>query len=290
MGYSLVTEVNASYLSKVLELNGVGSDFPISSVSSIDNVISGSIIFSRHINSHWSGIFLVTDKAPEKNFLNKNFVVVSENPRLTFSIILNYLIENIGFDTWDFSSSIHPSAKVGLNVVIEDGCIIGSNTIIEHNVVIHSGTRIGSNCLIRSGSVIGSSGFGFERLIGSTKSIRFPHIGGVLIGNDVEIGSLTAIAKGALGDTVIEDNVRVDNLVHIAHNCTIKKGAFIVACAEISGGVVVGENAWVAPNSCTHQKLIIGSNSILGLGAVLTKSMDDNVVYAGNPAKLIRRK
>ena len=82
--------------------------------------------------------------------------------------------------------------------------------------------------------------------------------------------------------------MKIDNLVHVAHNCLIKDGAFIIACAELSGGVVVGKNAWIAPNSCTHQKVTIGESSLVGLGAVVTKDVPDKCVYAGNPAKKIR--
>jgi UDP-3-O-[3-hydroxymyristoyl] glucosamine N-acyltransferase len=193
----------------------------------------------------------------------------------------------MGFSTWSKRSEIHPTSIIGQNVVIENGCVIGEKTVIEHNVVLHAGTRIGKNSRIRSCSSIGGDGFGFERLADGTP-LRFPHLGGVFIGDNVEVGSCTTIARGTLSDTVIEDNVKIDNLVHVAHNCVIRDGAFIIACAELSGGVTVGKNAWIAPNSCTHQKITIGENSLVGLGAVVTKDVPDRCVYAGNPAKKIR--
>lgn len=91
-----------------------------------------------------------------------------------------------------------------------------------------------------------------------------------------------------MSDTIIHDNVKIDNLVHIAHNVTVHSGAFIIACSEISGSVEVGKNSWIAPNACINQKLKIGAESLVGLGAVVTKDVDSRVIVAGNPAKKIR--
>ena len=215
--------------------------------------------------------------------------LISDNPRLDFIHILSFLESSVGFSTYEFPSEIHPTVKLGHNVVIEDGCYIAEDVIIEHNVVIHSGTRIGKRSRIRSCSSIGGDGFGFERLKNG-EPLRFPHLGAVIIGNDVEVGSCTTLARGTLSDTIIEDFVKIDNLVHIAHNCLIKKGAFIIACAEISGGVTIGENAWIAPNSCTNQKISVGDNSMVGLGAVVTKNVASDVTVAGNPARLLAKR
>src|SRR5690606_29043197 len=133
--------------------------------------------------------------------------LLSNNPRLDFIRVLSYLEEFIGFATYDFPSEIHPTAKIGENVVIESGCKIAEGVVIEHNVVIHSGTRIGKNSRIRSCSSIGGDGFGFERIEGGMP-LRFPHLGRVVIGENVEIGALNSIAKGTLSDTEIYDYVK----------------------------------------------------------------------------------
>jgi UDP-3-O-[3-hydroxymyristoyl] glucosamine N-acyltransferase len=175
----------------------------------------------------------------------------------------------------------------GSNVVIENGCVVGAGSIIEHNVVLHAGTRIGKNSRIRSCSSIGGDGFGFERMEDGTP-LRFPHLGGVLIGNNVEIGALNSIARGTLSDTVIMDYVKTDNLVHVAHNCVIDEGCLITACAELSGGVTLGKRVWIGPNVAMMQKISVGDDALIGLGAVVTKSVQSKTIVAGNPAKVIR--
>jgi UDP-3-O-[3-hydroxymyristoyl] glucosamine N-acyltransferase len=152
-----------------------------------------------------------------------------------------------------------------------------------------TGTHIGKNCLVRANSTIGSDGFGYERKENGDP-VKFIHLGGVIIGNNVEVGSCTCIAKGTLGKTIIEDNVKIDNLVHIAHNCVIRKGAFVIATSILCGGVEIGSNAWIAPNATITQKAKVGENSIVGLGAVVTKSVDANTTVAGNPARILNKR
>jgi len=287
MGYKLNEPIMLSALAAQLECEWKGVDIKIEGVSPFDTAVESDLTFSKNLVQDVAGVAVIAAMSDLSPVIEFSGVLLSNNPRLTFIKALNFLVSEVGFSTWDSPSVIHPTAKIGQNVVIEDGCFVGANTIIEHNVVLHAGTRIGENSRIRSCSSIGGDGFGFERIQDGTP-LRFPHLGGVVIGNSVEIGSCTAVACGTLSDTVIEDNVKIDNLVHIAHNCLIRNGAFVIACAEISGGVEVGRNSWIAPNSCTHQKVVIGEDSIVGLGSVVTKDVPANSVYAGNPAKKIR--
>ena len=287
MGYKLKQPMQLSVLASKLSLQWVGVDILIEGVAPSSNVGRSELTFAKDAPDIIDGVVLVTASQPDQSRRESNGYIIAENPRLGFIKALTILENEIGFSTWDAPPEIDPSARIGQNVVIENGCAVGANSIIEHNVVLHAGTRIGKNSRVRSCSSIGGDGFGFERLDDGTP-LRFPHLGGVVIGDNVEIGSCTAIARGTLSDTIVENNVKIDNLVHIAHNCLVKKGAFVIACAELSGGVIVGENAWIAPNSCTHQKVSIGDNSLVGLGAVVTKNVSNNTIVAGNPAKIIR--
>lgn len=284
MDYQLKQPVNGVELAEFLGLAYIGENVVITEVAPLSSVGGSCLSFSKTpIAIDEKNIFI----APEDCTVEHGMHILSTNPRLDFIRVLNYLVDKIGFSTYEFQSEIHPTARIGQNVVIEDGCKIGENVVVEHNCVIHSGTIIGNNSRIRSCSSIGGDGFGFERL-GDGTPLRFPHLGGVIIGENVEIGSCTTIARGTLSNTEIKNSVKIDNLVHIAHNCVIDEGAFVIACAEVSGGVYIGKNAWIAPNSCTHQKISIGANSLVGLGAVVTKDVPDNAVYTGNPAKKIR--
>jgi UDP-3-O-[3-hydroxymyristoyl] glucosamine N-acyltransferase LpxD len=208
-------------------------------------------------------------------------------PRLAFIQVLTWLEAKIGFSTYDFESRIHNSVQLGQNVVIEKGVRVGRNSIIDHNVVIKAGTTIGENCYIGASTTIGSDGFGYERDESKTP-IKFPHLGGVRIGNNVELGSLNSIVRGTLSDTIINDSVKTDNLVHIAHNCEIGINVLLTACTELSGGVKIGKNTWMGPNCSVNQKINIGEDAFVGLAAVVTKDVKPSTVVAGSPAKFIR--
>ncbi len=175
-----------------------------------------------------------------------------------------------------------------LTSVIGDNVIIGDNTEIRHHVVIGDNTVIGNNCLVKSHTVIGEEGFGFERDENGVP-IRIPHLGRVVIGNNVEIGALNTVMRGTLDDTIVADNVKTDDHVHIGHNVYIGRGCVITACAEISGSAKIGEMTSLGPNCSVMNGISIGSNCIVGLGTVVTKSLPNDVVAAGCPARVLRK-
>jgi UDP-3-O-[3-hydroxymyristoyl] glucosamine N-acyltransferase len=183
----------------------------------------------------------------------------------------------------DKDAEIAETATIGAYAVIGNAKI-GEGTIISPFVRIYDNVTIGKECFIKEGAVIGGAGFGFERDEDGNR-FRFPQIGGVRIGDHVDIGGNTCIDRGALSDTILEDYAKVDNLCHIAHNVHIGKNAVVVACAEVSGSCKVGENTWIGPNACVRDQRIVGSNTMIGMGAVVVKNIPDNEVWAGNPAK-----
>jgi acetyltransferase-like isoleucine patch superfamily enzyme len=119
-------------------------------------------------------------------------------------------------------------------------------------------------------------------------NIRLPHLGGVIIGNYVEIGSLTTVCSGTIEPTRISNHCKIDDHVHIAHNIVMDDNCIIVACAEISGSVHLEPGVWVGPNSATVEGLTLAADTLLGVGAVVTRSTEPNGIYAGNPAKRLR--
>lgn len=213
--------------------------------------------------------------------------IYSRNARLDFARLLTILDTQVGFEWSELPPQIHPSVRIGANAVIANGVRIGADTIIGHNVVIGREVVIGDRCNIKSCAVIGEEGFGFERDEHGI-AVRLPHIGTVLIGNDVEIGSLTTVCRGTLDNTIICDGVKIDDHVHIAHNIRVDEHAFIIACAEISGGVSIGKRAWIAPGSSILNQLSIGDDAVVGLGAVVVKSVESGVTVVGNPARPLK--
>lgn len=195
---------------------------------------------------------------------------------------------------------IHPTAIINEEAEIAETATIGAysvigkakiggDTVISPFVRIYDNVIIGKECYIKEGAVIGGAGFGFEKDEDGNR-FRFPQIGGVKIGDHVDIGGNTCIDRGALSDTIIDDYAKVDNLCHIAHNAHIGKNAVVVACAEVSGSCQVGENSWVGPNACIRDQRNVGDNTMIGMGSVVVKNAGDNEVWAGNPAKLFKAK
>lgn len=147
--------------------------------------------------------------------------------------------------------------------------------------------KIGLNCQICETVKLGNEGFGFEP-DENGDLVYFPHFCGVIIGDNVRIGSYTCIDRGNLKDTIICDNVKIDNLVHIAHNVKIGKNTMIVAGSVLCGSVEIGESCFIGANSVIKQHLKIGDRSIVGMGSVVINDIPPNEVWAGNPAKKIK--
>lgn len=222
---------------------------------------------------------------------NKTLIVVKD-PKLALAIVGNEYFVQKPAEGIHTTAIIDNNAKIGKHVSIGPYAVIGNVEIGDGSVVssfvrLYDNVKIGNNCFIKEGAVIGGAGFGFERDDDGNR-FRFPQIGGVIIGNNVEIGANTCIDRGALSDTVIEDYAKIDNLCHVAHNAHIGKNAVVVACAEVSGSCVVGDNTWVGPNACIRDQRSVGANSLIGMGAVVAKNVPDNEVWAGNPARPLK--
>ena len=167
-------------------------------------------------------------------------------------------------------SYIDPKARVGR------GCTIGRNVYIGPHVTI------GDDCVIGPGSVVGWDGFGYENVDGHWE--KKPQNFGVVIEDDVHIGPLTNIARGSYRDTFVGSGTRIDALVHVAHNVRIGRDCLVIATAELSGSVEVGEGAWISPNASVREHLTIGAGALVGLGAVVVKDVEPNTTVVGNPA------
>lgn len=220
--------------------------------------------------------------------LNKCLVKV-DNPKLIYTRILNhFFLKPPGWGTHP-SAIIHEEAVLEKPVFIGPNCTIGAvrigkNSVIHGNCVLYDNVTIGSNVTIHAGTVIGAAGFGYSRN-DSGEFELFPHIGGVIIEDHVDIGSNTSIDRGSLGNTIIKKGAKIDNLVHIAHNVVVGKHSAVIAHAMIGGSVKISDYAWVAPSAAVMNQLNIGKSATIGLGAVLTKDVPENEVWAGSPAR-----
>jgi UDP-3-O-[3-hydroxymyristoyl] glucosamine N-acyltransferase len=275
--------ISASELANVLSLKIAGDrDQKVTSIGNIESFESNMLKFMNVSSEIYSTGIVIGHSS-----ISAETLLISEDPRLHFCKALNFLLDNEYFNIPVKKSFIHKSSIIAKSAVIEEGVSIGAHSIIEHNVVIHKNTSIGENCIVRANTVIGAQGFGFQQ-DHDLHWVRFPHLGSVNIGNNVEIGALNSVCVGSLGDTIIGSGVKTDNLVHIAHNCSIGDNSILTACAELSGSVSIGENVWIGPNSSVAEKISIGKNALVGIGTLVRKNVEEGSVVAGSPARFIR--
>lgn len=135
--------------------------------------------------------------------------------------------------------------------------------------------------IMGAGCVIGGNGFGWY----GDPPKRFPHIGGVVFGKDVELGSNVTIDRGALGDTTILDNVKIDNGVHVGHNARIGRNSILTAHCIIGGSANIAEKVWVGLGAIIKNQITVGAGATIGMGAIVVKNVEPGVTVVGNPAR-----
>ena len=224
----------------------------------------------------------------DDDFKDKTLILVS-NPRLAFiQVMQKYFQEKIEFGTHstaiiDKNARIHPNVYIGANSHIGE-CEIGENTLVHANVHIYSKVKIGRNVIIHAGAVIGKEGFSYEKN-SQGEWEKFPHIGGVVIKDNVEIGSNTIIDRGTLDNTIIGRGTKINNLCHVGHNVVIGNNCLIIANSYIGGSGKVGDDCWIAPGVIIRNGVKVGRNVIIGMGSVVTKNVGDGKTVFGVPAK-----
>lgn len=225
------------------------------------------------------GITLIVDSVPRKYFQKVLVNFFYQAPKLGQIASSAIIAQNVKFGA---------NCSVGENTVIEANCVIGENVYIGHNNVILSGTNIKNDVYIGNNNTIGGVGFGYEKDDHGQFQL-IPHIGNVEIHSNVEIGNNTCIDKGVLGSTVIGKNVKIDNLVHIAHNVKVGENSVIIANAMVGGSVTVGANTWVAPSVSIINGVEVGEDCLLGIASVVIKAVGNDQVMVGNPAREIKK-
>ncbi len=196
-------------------------------------------------------------------------------------------------------ATVHPKARIGPHVVIGAGASVGAGSVLHAGCFVGAGARIGDDCLLHprvtvqhgcvvghravlhAGCVIGSDGFGLAWQADDTGGhwLKVPQIGRVLLGDDVEVGANTCIDRGALDDTVIEDGVKLDNLIHIAHNCRVGRHTAMAACVGIAGSTRIGSYCQISGAAMISGHLSIGDRVIVSGGTLVAKNVRAPGVY-----------
>lgn len=229
------------------------------------------------------------------------------DPRYAFAVAARFLqskVESRESASSGVTAKIHSTAvlgegvqlgegtSIGPHVVLCDGVSLGSDCTVLANVTIYSGTTIGDRVTVQAGAVLGSTGFGYARSSATGEYIAFPQQGTLIIGDDVEIGANTTIDRGALGETRIGAGTKIDNLVHIAHNCILGRNVIIAAQTGISGSSVIDDGAILGGQVGLGEHAYVGPGVILGGGAgVLShkKVRGPGEVFWGRPARPLKQ-
>lgn len=222
---------------------------------------------------------------------NKKTLLYVYNPRNILALIAENFFINKHIPGIHSSAIIDEDADIDPNAYIGPGCVIGkakigADTKLIANVVVYDDVTIGERCLIQAGTIIGTDGLGCSR-DNEGKLSKFPHIGGVIIGDNVEIGANSQIAKGSLSDTIIENGCKLNGLCFIAHNCHLHENVWITGNSMLCGSVSVGKNTTIFSSVIIRDQRTIGEHVTIGMGAVVTKNVPDGETWIGNPAKKI---
>jgi UDP-3-O-[3-hydroxymyristoyl] glucosamine N-acyltransferase len=265
--------ISTEILHKLGVLNQVNNSISYTP-SSVSDIRDNSIFFIsacdelnqilKNISNCNNCIVIVPNNCVERNFENKNIKVhKSEYPKKLFSEIINYALlneENAHYLERQKKSVYKPNSKVSESSIIFEPCEIGEYFLIEEF------------------SVIGQDGWSS---ITDANDIfkQFPHIGGVKIGSNVSIGSYVTIDRGTLTDTIIGNNVRINDRVHLAHNVVIGNNTKIGANSCISGGTKIGNNCYIGPGVIFVGHNVICDNCIIGAGTIVTKNITEPGTY-----------
>lgn len=292
----------------------------ISGVAPLDRAQAGQISFlanpqfRQYLPTTQASAVILSSKETDKCQTN---ILITENPYLGYAKIATLFSPKLNNDSGIHSTAvigkncqIDPSASIGAHCVIDDAVTIGKNTVISAgckigrdvtigkdchlwaNVTLYHNVRIGNRVMIHSGAVIGSDGFGLAK---DEKNVwhKIPQLGGVVIGDDVEVGANTTIDRGALDDTVIEEGVKLDNLIQIAHNVYIGAHTVIAGCTGIAGSARIGKYCMIGGGASIVGHSEIVDNVVLIGTAVVERSIEEPGVYASGlgilPFRVLKR-
>ena len=278
-------KIKVSSLSRFLNLKYIGKDKFIQGFGDLGDKKDNILCFSNNSENNFKNKIIIQKK--KTNFKNCT-IILSRKPRLTMSKILNFFLKKNFVKILNKKNSIHKSVKVSKNSIIGNNIKIEKNCIIENGAKIFSNVIIKKNSIIRSGAIIGAYGFGYER---NEKKIPilFPQFGLVQINQNVHVGNNSCIVSGTFNKTIINDNTKIDNLVHIYNNVKIGKNFIITAKCQIEGSVNIGNNVWLSPSSSIINKVSINDNAFIGIGSVVIFDVKKNDKVFGNPAQSLKK-
>jgi UDP-3-O-[3-hydroxymyristoyl] glucosamine N-acyltransferase len=273
-----------------------GPKMQVSGVSSLGNAGPNDITFcgvtgsegTELVNKSNAGIIIcAAEFEGELNSTHSQLVFVDE-PRFVFVKVLSKVLKMNPSKTIAKPMSIGNNCRIGHNVRIGDNCVIGDNCIIHDGVILNN-CYLGNGCVIHPNVTIGADGFAYERGP-DLELVKFPHFGGVVIEDNVEICANCSITRGSLANTYIDTGTKLDALVHVAHNVRIGKRCQLAAGVIIGGSAKIGDSCWLGLNSTINDHVKVGDNVVVAASAGVRKDVSAGDVVAGVPAQSIKNK
>ena len=292
-------------------LEGGDRDLTIERIAPLDTATSGDLSFlnNRRYAAQLAArraACVIVAPALREQALERGACIVTDDPYAYFARATQLWVRQLGLGAVAGvhpSAVVHPEARVdprasiGPLCVVERGAVIGADTVLKSRVCVGARCRIGARCILHPGVVIGADGFGFAPEGGAW--IKIEQLGAVRIGDDVEIGANTCIDRGALDDTVIEDGVKLDNLIQIAHNVHIGQHTAMAGCTAVAGSTRIGAHCTIAGAASIIGHLSIADRTHISTNTVVMRSitqpgghytgvfpMDDNAHWEKNAATL----
>jgi len=261
----------------------------IHQVGSLERAAAGQISFlsnSKHASSLGATRAAAVILAPENEKLTALPRIVCEAPYAYFARV-SQLFNSVTSQAPGVHASavVAKSAKLGNGVSIGAGCVIGEEVTIGDDsclyprVVVYRGCKIGARVILHAGVVIGADGFGIAPEQG--RWVKIPQIGGVRIGDDVEIGANTTVDRGALDDTVIEEGAKLDNQIQVGHNVRIGAHTAIAACTGIAGSADIGRHCTIGGAAMIHGHIKIADHVHVSAGTLISRSLPKPGTYTG---------
>lgn len=264
------------------------SNLFINSISDGRSPIANSIVFLEKtdlVEPLDSVLYIVPEKIRDAS------CIVTDDPRYVFIKFLELIQINSAYLSQPrecVQKGIHPSALIANSAVIEEEVVVEEGAVISAGVVLKKGTYVGAYSIIRENTVVGCPGIALYKAKNG-EVLRFPHLSGVKIGGNVEIGANAVLVQGTLKPTIIENDVVIGNLCNIGHGVVVKEKVWMSVGTLVGGNCTVEPNATLGLGVAVKDNLSIANHSSIGMGSVVTKSTSESASYFGNPAKPLRR-
>lgn len=280
--HTLQRSMLSSDLAAALCLPHRGVAMDVLAVTSAEGASSGCLCFGAPVAQTGADAIWVTD-SPERGLRT---VIASRRPRLDFIRALHHLRLN-GCWPAPLPASIAPSALIHPSAMVHQGAQIGADCNIGPGAVIHASVRLGARVTVGAGTVLGHDGFGYERQ-DDGRPLHFPHLGALVVEDDVTIGNLCSVSRGTLDDTRIGSHTRIDDQVYIAHNVIIGQSVLVMSGVRINGRVRVEDSCWLGTGALVREGRTVGQGATVGMGSVVIAPVAGGQVVAGNPARILR--